>query len=72
MYNRKTRYRFYSPTQGRPVFRLEDGGDQQKQPVQDPDNKSADAGDAGDDDLQNVDKSKGGYGGGSGFAPDRS
>ncbi len=71
MYNRKTRYRFYSPTQGGAFFQSEDGKDDAKQPVRDPDKKHTDSPDATDDDLKNVDKSHGGYGGGSGFSKDR-
>ena len=70
MYDRKTRYRFYTPS-GQTPIQQEDGDDKSNQPVKDPHKKHTDAPDATDDDLQHVDKSKGGYGGGSGFSPDR-
>ena len=70
MYNRKTRYRFYTPS-GRTPFAAEDAPDTDKQPIQDPDKNNTDAPDTADDDLKNVDQSKGGYGAGSGFGPDR-
>ena len=70
MYNRKTRYRFRTPN-GTPPFALEADDPKQDQAINDPDKKHTDAPDAADSDLQNVDKSQGGYGGGSGFSPDR-
>ena len=69
MYNRKSRYRFYSP-QGVPPFAAE-SDDKKDDVVKNPRKAHTDSPDAPDDDLQNVDKSKGGYGGGSGFSPDR-
>ena len=71
MYNRKTRYRFTTPN-GAPAFNQESQDDDKQKVINDPDKKHTDAPDTTDDDLQNVDKSKGGYGGGSGFSPDRS
>ena len=69
MHPPKSRYRFYDPN-GTPPFAL-DNGDKDKDTRQDPDTKHTDSPDKTDDDLKNVDKSKGGYGGGSGFGPDR-
>ena len=70
MYNRKTRYRFYTP-KGAPAFGLESTDGDKDKVINDPDKKHTDAPDTADADLQNVDKSQGGYGGGSGFSPDR-
>ena len=71
MYNRKTRYRFYTPN-GVPPFSLEDGDDKHKSGIiKDPKKAHTDAPDTTDDDLQNVDKSRGGYGDGSGFTSDK-
>ena len=69
MTDRQSRYRLHSAN-GTPDFN-DDGADDKKDSISDPDKKHTDAPDATDDDLTNVDKSKGGYGGGSGFSPDR-
>ncbi|OAV44608.1 hypothetical protein [Lewinella sp. 4G2] len=69
MNNRKTRYRFYSP-QGIPPFALETKP-ADKTPTTTPQQTNTTGQDGSGDDLQNVDQSQGGYGGGSGFAPDR-
>ena len=66
MRNRKSRYRFFSVTTQRPVL-LEDDRtktDQPDQPVRQSPTQDQEP-------LVHVDQSQGGYGGGSGFAPDR-
>lgn len=69
---RKTRYRF-TTSSGTPSFSGENSDDRDKN-RSDPDTKHTDAPDTSDDandDLKHIDQSKGGYGGGSGFSPDR-
>ncbi|NJC25558.1 hypothetical protein [Neolewinella antarctica] len=70
MNNRRTSQRYFTPNGASSVF-AESTDDDKTKKTQDPDKNNTDAPDATDDDLQNVDKSKGGYGGGSGFSPDR-